>query len=121
MGQVLRRYVPHGQIAVDDAAGWRVRPLVPEHHRLGVTELDIVANKIDLDGKFVADSASKLDGKVHPVSAVTGSGIKELSELLWQEVKRAKTRPLAKDHLKRPNLKARPFVPSCQTQVVTYD
>jgi GTP-binding protein len=49
----------------------------------------IVANKIDLDpdGKVVKDLREKLNREVHPISAVTGSGIKELSEFLWQKVK----------------------------------
>ena len=53
----------------------------------------IVANKIDLDpdGKTVADLKKKLKKKVHPISAVTGEGIKELSELLWQKVKQIKS------------------------------
>lgn len=60
----------------------------------------IVANKIDLDpdGKAVADlkkrlaslSRSGLKKTVYPISAVTGEGIKELTELLWQKVKEAK-------------------------------
>jgi GTP-binding protein len=53
----------------------------------------IVANKIDLDpdGKIVKDLTEKLQQPVHPISAVTGSGTKELSELLWQKVKELKT------------------------------
>jgi GTP-binding protein len=49
----------------------------------------IVANKTDLDpdGKIVKDLRKKLNKEVHPISAVTGSGIKELSELLWQKVR----------------------------------
>jgi len=52
----------------------------------------IVANKIDLDpdGKIVKDLRKKLNKKIYPISAVTGEGIKELSELLWQEVKKTK-------------------------------
>jgi len=52
----------------------------------------IVANKIDLDpnGKLVADFRKKLNKEVHAISAVTGSGIKELIELLWQKVKELK-------------------------------
>jgi len=52
----------------------------------------IVANKIDLDpdGKAVEDLRKKLNKTVHPISAVTGSGIKELTEILWQQVKEAK-------------------------------
>ncbi|MBN2457254.1 MAG: GTPase ObgE [Sedimentisphaerales bacterium] len=53
----------------------------------------IVANKIDLDpnGKIVKELDKKLNKKVYPISAVTGSGIKELSELLWQKVKELKS------------------------------
>jgi GTP-binding protein len=52
----------------------------------------IVANKIDLDpdGKIVEDLKNRLSKEVHAISAVTGSGIKELSELLWQKVKELK-------------------------------
>ena len=52
----------------------------------------IVANKIDLDpdARAVEDLRKKLDKEIHPISAVTGSGIKELTELLWQKVKEAK-------------------------------
>jgi GTP-binding protein len=52
----------------------------------------IVANKIDLDpdGRFVAELRSKLNSEVHPISAVTGQGIRELTELLWQKVKELK-------------------------------
>jgi GTP-binding protein len=53
----------------------------------------IVANKIDLDpdGRIVQDLRSKLDKDIHSVSAVTGEGIKELSESLWKKVKETKT------------------------------
>jgi GTP-binding protein len=53
----------------------------------------IAANKIDLDpdGKTVKDLRNKLNETVHPISAVTGSGIKELSELLWKKVKELKS------------------------------
>ena len=52
----------------------------------------IVANKIDLDsdGKIVKVLRKKLPQPIHPISAVTGSGIKELTELLWQKVKEFK-------------------------------
>jgi len=55
----------------------------------------IVANKTDLDpdGKIVNDLTEKLNKDIHPISAVTGSGIKELSELLWQKVKELKSLP----------------------------
>jgi GTP-binding protein len=53
----------------------------------------IVANKTDLDpdGKIVEDLRKKLNKELHPISAVTGSGIKELSEFLWQKVKELKS------------------------------
>jgi len=49
----------------------------------------IVANKIDLDpdNGIVKELKEKLPQPVHPISAVTGSGIKELTELLWKKVK----------------------------------
>jgi len=52
----------------------------------------IVANKIDLDpdGKIVEDLKRKLNQEVYPISAVTGEGIKQLIELLWQKVKKQK-------------------------------
>jgi len=52
----------------------------------------IVANKIDLDpdGKMVKDIKRKLKKTIYPISAVTGAGIKELSELLWKTVKQTK-------------------------------
>jgi len=53
----------------------------------------IIANKIDLDpkGKAVKDLAGKLKQTIHPISAVTGEGTKELSELLWQKAKKIKS------------------------------
>lgn len=52
----------------------------------------IVANKIDLDqdGKVVKELKKKLRKKICPVSAVTGAGVKELTEILWQKVKETK-------------------------------
>ncbi len=49
----------------------------------------IVANKTDLDpdAEAVEKLRIKLNTEVHAISAVTGSGIKELSEILWQKVK----------------------------------
>jgi len=54
----------------------------------------IVANKTDLDpdGKIVEEFRKKLNKEIHPISAVTGSGIKELTEFLWQKVKELKGR-----------------------------
>ncbi len=53
----------------------------------------IVANKIDIDpdGKIVEELRKKLNKKIYPISAVTGAGIKELSEFLWQKVKQVKS------------------------------
>ncbi len=53
----------------------------------------IIANKIDLDPDAVAVKhlEEQLGKTVVPISAVTGSGIKELSEILWQKVKALKT------------------------------
>jgi GTP-binding protein len=52
----------------------------------------IIANKIDLDTdrKIVQDLKKKLHKTIYPISAVTGAGIKELQELLWQKVKELK-------------------------------
>jgi len=52
----------------------------------------VVANKIDLDSdaKVVRDLRKKFNKTVYPISAVTGEGIKELTELLWQKVKETK-------------------------------
>jgi GTP-binding protein len=54
----------------------------------------IVANKIDLDpdGKIVKELTEKLQQPIHPISAVTGSGTKQLSELLWKKVKELKNK-----------------------------
>ena len=52
----------------------------------------IIANKTDLDpdGEIVKDLIEKLKKAIHPISAVPGAGIKELSESLWQKVKELK-------------------------------
>lgn len=52
----------------------------------------IVANKIDLDpdDKIVKELRKKLPQPIYAISAVTGSGIKELTELLWKNVKELK-------------------------------
>jgi len=55
-----------------------------------LTEKDevIVANKIDLDsdGDRLADLRDRLGREIVPISAATGQGIRELSELLWQRI-----------------------------------
>ena len=52
----------------------------------------IVANKIDLDptGEIVKDLKKELGKEIYPISAVTGDGITQLSELLWQKVQENK-------------------------------
>jgi GTP-binding protein len=52
----------------------------------------IVANKIDLDpdGSRIADLRSRLSHDIAPISAATGQGIKELTEVLWQKIKSLK-------------------------------
>jgi GTP-binding protein len=52
----------------------------------------IVVNKMDLDhsGKKVKELKKKLKKDLHPISAVTGKGVKELTEFLWQKVKKTK-------------------------------
>ncbi|MEE9370771.1 MAG: GTPase ObgE [Sedimentisphaerales bacterium] len=49
----------------------------------------IIVNKTDLDpdGKIVKELKEKLKKRIYPISAVTGDGIKELSEALWEKVK----------------------------------
>ena len=52
----------------------------------------IVVNKIDLnpESKIVKELTKKLHKKVFAISAATGEGVKELSELLWKKVKTVK-------------------------------
>jgi GTP-binding protein len=52
----------------------------------------VVANKIDLDPdhKIVKELREKLPQAIHAISAVSGAGVKELAELLWQKVKELK-------------------------------
>jgi GTP-binding protein len=49
----------------------------------------VVANKIDLDpdGSRVDDLRNRLGREIIPISAATGQGIKELTELLWRKVR----------------------------------
>lgn len=53
----------------------------------------IVANKIDLDpdGAWLQDLQERLGREVVPISAATGQGVRELSELLWQKIKERKS------------------------------
>jgi GTP-binding protein len=60
-------------------------------HSTVLTEKDevVVANKIDLDpeGVRLKDLQERLDRKIIPISAATGQGLRELSELLWRKVR----------------------------------
>jgi GTP-binding protein len=60
---------------------------------LAAKEEVIVANKIDLepDGARVEDLRSRLDRDIVPISAATGRGVKELTELLWHRIQSLKT------------------------------
>jgi len=50
----------------------------------------IAANKIDLnqDGEVIKKLKKKLRKKIYPISAVAGTGVKDLCELLWKKVKK---------------------------------
>jgi len=52
----------------------------------------IVANKIDLNPEetIVKKLRKRLKHRIYPISAVTGAGVKDLCELLWKKVKKAK-------------------------------
>jgi GTP-binding protein len=52
----------------------------------------LVANKTDLDpdGSRVQDLRQRLSETIVPISAATGRGIKELTELLWQKIQSLK-------------------------------
>jgi len=60
---------------------------------LAAKEEVIVANKIDLDpdGVRVEDLRSRLGRDMVPISAATGKGVKELTELLWHKIQSLKT------------------------------
>jgi len=52
----------------------------------------VIANKTDLDaaGVAVEQLREKLNKTVYPISAVAGTGIRELTEALWTKVKEMK-------------------------------
>jgi GTP-binding protein len=52
----------------------------------------IAANKIDLisDDNIVKQLSEKLGKPVYPISAATGTGLKELCELLWSQIQKEK-------------------------------
>jgi len=75
----------------DPAENYRAIRSELENHSKALAQKPeiVVANKTDLDtdGETVEKLRNKLNTQVHSISAVTGSGIKELSEFLWQKVK----------------------------------
>ncbi len=78
-------------IGTDPVGNYRaVRSELEQYSKVlaGKNEI-IVANKIDLDsdGEAVKKLKRKLKKPIYPISAVTGSGIKELCEVLWEKVK----------------------------------
>lgn len=75
---------------------WAIREELEQYSKALVEKEEvIVANKIDLDpdGEIVEGLRAKLNQTIHPISAATGQGIKELSELLWQKVRLVKNTP----------------------------
>ena len=78
----------------DPAQNYRaIRSELRQHSKaLAGKEEIIVANKMDLapDAGIVNKLKRKLNKPIHPISAATGAGIKELSELLWRKVKESK-------------------------------
>jgi len=78
----------------DPAANYKTIRGELEHYSkvLASKQEVIVVNKMDLDhsGKKVKELKKKLKKDLHPISAVTGKGVKELTEFLWQKVKETK-------------------------------
>jgi len=54
----------------------------------------IAANKIDLnpDEKIIENLQKKIKKHIYPISAVTGEGLKELNEALWEKITKIKTK-----------------------------
>jgi GTP-binding protein len=78
-------------VGSDPAANYQTIRNELEQYSKALAEKEeiIVANKIDLDpdGKIVEDLRKNLNKEIRPISAVTGKGVRELSESLWQKVK----------------------------------
>ena len=82
--------------AVIEAATIRRAPLIIQTSAAPTKFLKpevIVANKADLDpeGEKLAHVRARLGPDVPAISAATGQGIKELTELLWQRVRKRQT------------------------------
>jgi GTP-binding protein len=78
----------------DPAANYQTIRKELEQYSKALVEKEevIVANKIDLDpdGDKLESLRTKLNQTIYPISAATGQGIKELSEILWQKVRQIK-------------------------------
>jgi GTP-binding protein len=73
-----------------------IRKELEQYARVLADKTEIIAaNKTDLDpdGQAAANLAERLGKDVVPISAVAGTGIKELTELLWQKVKESREAP----------------------------
>jgi GTP-binding protein len=71
-----------------------IRSELEQYSKILAQKPEIIAvNKIDLDPaeNKVKELQEQMNQPVHPISAVTGSGIKELTELLWQKVQELKS------------------------------
>jgi len=71
-----------------------IRRELERHSKVLAEKSEIIAaNKIDLDsqGEAAAKLSKKLKKRVYPISAVTGAGVKELIEALWEQVNAGKT------------------------------
>jgi GTP-binding protein len=70
------------------------RELAQYSETLAGKEEVVIANKIDLDpnGSKVKDLQNRLECDVVPISAATGQGVRELTELLWRKIQEQKGR-----------------------------
>ncbi len=78
-----------------DAAAnyWAIRRELAEYSAdLAKKDEVVVANKTDLDpeGAIVKRMREELGREVYAISAVTGEGVKELNEVLWERVQRVR-------------------------------
>ncbi|MBW8001299.1 MAG: GTPase ObgE [Planctomycetes bacterium] len=91
IAHILDIMPPDGSDPVDNYNSIR-QELSQYSQALGQKDEFIIANKIDLDpdGKIIKKLEQKLGKAIIPISAVTGEGINELSEKLWQKVKEIK-------------------------------
>ena len=73
---------------------WAIRKEL-EEYSAGLAKKDevIVANKTDLDpeGEIVKRMRDELGRELYAISAVTGEGVRELNEVLWERVQRVRS------------------------------